>query len=297
MRERPTDSTLVGLLWVSPWLVGFILFLAAPIILSFVYSLTDFPLLEPPLFVGFEQYSRLFRDPIFLTVVRNTLIYAAVAVPLGAALAVGLAVLLQRTGLLATLGRAVVFLPSLVPVAAAAMIWLWLYNPKLGLINRLIEAVIGGLGIHGPNWLGDPSWSMIALIIMSLWSVGPFVVIHLAALRDVPGELLEAATLDGLGPLARFRHITLPMISPVILFNVIVGLINAWQVFVIPFIMTKGGPDRATYFYSMYLYDAAFDYGRMGYACALGWIQLIIVLATTALCLGVGRRVVYERAP
>lgn len=283
-------------MWISPWLIGFLAFLAAPIVLSLYYSLTDFPLLEPPVWAGVENYRRLVGDPVFARALWNTAIYALVSIPVGTVLAVAIASLLHQPVRGTSFFRAMVFLPSLVPVVATAMIWLWLYNGELGLINRLLDILLQPLGLQGPNWLAQGGWAMTALIALSLWGVGPAVVIYLAALGDVPAELQEAAALDGLGPWRRFRHITLPMISPVILFNVIIAIINAWQVFAVPYIMTGGGPDRATYFYTMYLYDSAFAYGDMGYACAMAWVQLVILLLVTALTLRLSRRFVFYRA-
>ncbi len=175
------------------------------------------------------------------------------------------------------------------------MIWLWLYNGELGLINGVLDPLLAPFGRAGPNWLADQRWAMIALVLMSLWSIGPAVVIYLAALQGVPGELYEAAAIDGVPEARRFWHITLPMISPVILFNVVIAIINASQVFAVPYIMTGGGPDRATYFYSMYLYDTAFSYGQMGYASALAWIQLLLVLGVTVITLRLSRGLVYFR--
>jgi len=260
--------------------------------MSLWYSLTEYPLLEAPLFVGLENYRNLLGDAVFGRVLVNTLLFTAISVPLATVLALFVAAVLHGSGRGLVVYRAAVFVPSLVPAVAAAMIWLWLYNGELGLINRALEMIPG---VTGPDWLGHGGWAMTALIIMSLWTIGPSVVIYLAALRDVPAELLEAADLDGLGPVRRFWHVTLPLISPVVLFNVIVGTINAWQVFVVPYVMTGGGPDRATYFYSMYLYDLAFDYGQMGYASALAWVQMLIILAITIVMLLASRRLVYER--
>jgi multiple sugar transport system permease protein len=188
--------------------------------------------------------------------------------------------------------RTIIFLPSLAPVVASAMLWLWLFNARLGLINTALAK----LHIEGPGWLTDPSWAMPALVLMSLWGVGYTVVIYLAGLQDVPKELYEAAELDGAGLWGRLWHVTLPMLSPVIFFNLILSLIGVVQVFDVPYIMTQGGPARATYFVSMYLRDRAFQDLRMGYASAIAWMMFLLVLALTAAAFWTSKRWVhYER--
>lgn len=290
-RATTPHPTLLGLLWVSPWIIGFLAFMALPIGMSLYYSLTDFPLLEPPLYVGAANYRALLHDPIFATALKNTLIYAAFSIPLGTLLALVIAGLLNQKVKGVRISRAAVFVPTLVPIVASSMVWMWLFNSDIGLINQ----VLSFFGIHGPNWLGDKNWAMPALILMSLWIIGQPVVIYLAALQDVPVQLYEAASLDGMGPARRFWHVALPAISPVVLFNCIILTITVWQVFAVPYIMTEGGPDRATYFYTHYLYDNAFKYQKMGYASSLAWVQFIIILALTGLMFLVSRKWVHHR--
>jgi multiple sugar transport system permease protein len=278
-----------GLGFLSPWLVGFLLFTLLPVGLSFYYSLCDYSLLQPPLFVGADNYRDLARDPVFWQSLRNTFVYALLALPAGMAVSLGMALLLNAPIRGQAVYRTIIFLPSLVPAVASAMLWLWLFNAKLGLINNLLGAV----GIPGPGWLTTPEWALPALALMSLWGVGHTVVIYLAGLQDVPRELHEAAELDGAQAGARLRHVTLPMISPVIFFNLVMAIIGTFQVFSIPYIMTQGGPARATYFYTMYLYDNAFSYLKMGYASAMAWIQLLVILALTGLAFWSSRRWVH----
>ena len=302
--SRSTRDTLAGLAFVSPWLIGFLVFLALPVGMSLYYSLSHYSLLEEPLWVGLENYRALLSDRVFWKVMRNTLVFATISVPLGAVLALVIATLLHRVPRGKAFFRAAVFVPTIVPLVASAMIWGWLFNGELGLINAVIDGALRpvnavlGTDWRGPNWLGATDWVMPAMILMSLWGVGQSVVIYVAALQDVPISLYEAAALDGLTGFRRFMNVTLPMISPVVLFNVIVGTIGAWQVFAVPYIMLgpTGGPDRAGYFYTMYLYDKAFPYGEMGYASAMAWVQLLIILALTGLMFLASKRLVYYRA-
>jgi multiple sugar transport system permease protein len=291
------ERAIVGLAWISPWLLGFLFFLAAPIAMSLYYSLTDYSILESPVFVGLENYARLWSDPTFWTVLKNTLLYAAVMVPASTMLALALAVLLNQQPPGWKLARAIIFLPTLLPAAAAAMAWLWLLNGDAGLLNRVLTPLLAMLSLKAPAWLQSHVWAMPAIMIVALWQVGQSVIIYQAALREVPQSLLEAASIDGMGPWTRFRHVTLPMISPVVLFNVIIGCIGALQVFVFPFIMTGGGPGTATYFYSMYLYDNGFMFGpQMGYACALAWVQMALVALLTFGLLRLSKSKVHYRA-
>jgi multiple sugar transport system permease protein len=288
---------IAGFAWISPWIVGFLAFLALPIGMSLYYSFTDYSLLEKPLWVGLENFKALVNDPVFWIVMKNTVIYAAISIPLGTALAIFIAVLLHQPVRGTSFFRAAIFVPTLVPMVASAMVWMWLLNGELGLINQTLRPILGVVGLSPPNWLSEKLFAMPALIFMSLWSVGQSVMIYLAALKDVPPSLYEAADLDGVGPIGRFFTVTLPMISPVVLFNVIIATIGSWQVFAIPYVMTKGDPDRATLFYSMYLYDNAFVFGpKMGYASALAWVQFLIILALTGLTMLASRRLVYYRA-
>ena len=271
-----------GLAFISPWLVGFLLFTAIPIALSAYYSLCSYPMLKPPLYVGTENYSHLLHDSVFQKAIVNTAYYAVIALPAAMVTALALAMLLNAKVRGQSIYRTMIFLPSLVPAVASAMIWLWIFNTKLGLINLMLNKI--GISFT-PPWLTDSTWAMPALILMSIWGVGNTVVIYLASLQDVPRELLEAAELDGAGFLGRILHVTLPTISPVIFFNLIMAIIGTLQVFTIPEIMTQGtgAPERSLYFYTMYLYDSAFHYLKMGDASAMAWVQLLAVLALTGI--------------
>lgn len=292
LRSKSSDTTLTGLLWIAPWIVGFVVFLAVPVGMSLYYSLTEYSLLEPPAYIGAENYVELFSDARFWRSIINTAIYAFVSVVLGTVLAIGLAVLLNQKLPAIGLARSCVFLPTLVPLVAASLGWMWLYNDEFGLFNIILRAV----GLPTPDWLGAEGWAMASLIIMGLWYVGGAMVIYLAALRDVPQALYDASAIDGVSPMRRFWHVTLPMISPAVLFNVVMGIIWSIQVFAVPYIMTKGGPDDATLFYTMYLYDNAFVFGRMGYASAMAWIQFLAIVVLTGGMFLLARKFVYYRA-
>ena len=275
-------NLLKGLAFISPWMIGFCLFMAVPIGLSLYFSFCDFSNTSralPPVYIGLGNYRELMGDEIFWQCVRNTIYYAALVLPLGLIFALGAAILLNGKIFGQSVYRTIIFLPSLVPAVAAAMLWLWLLNDQLGLINLALHKI----GISDPpSWLSDPNWSMPALVLMSLWGVGNTVVIYLAGLQDVPRELYEAADIDGATPARKIWHVTLPCISPVIFFNLIMGIIGTLQVFTVPYVMFPGGsPARSTYFYTMYLFDKAFRDLQMGYACAMGWIMFFIILLLT----------------
>lgn len=278
-----------GLAFLSPWIIGFSLFTIVPIGLSAYFSLCDYSLLDPPMPIGLDNYRELMRDRWFWNAMRTTGSYALMALPASMCVSLGLALLLNRPIRGRAFYRTAIFLPTLVLVAATAMIWLWLFNTRLGLINY----VLGTVGIPAVPWLTDPHVALPAMAFMSLWGVGHTVVIYLAGLQDVPVELYEAAELDGATGWLRLWHVTLPMISPVIFFNLIIAIIGVFRVFEIPLIMTNGGPARATQFIAMYVYDNAFLHVRMGYASAMAWIQLIVVLILTGLAFWSSRRWVH----
>lgn len=289
MSRRNASQFGKALMFLGPWLVGFCVFTALPVALSFYYSFCRYSLLKPPVFIGAQNYRDLMQDEVFWEAMLNTLHYALLALPAGLVVSLALAMLLNVNIPGRALWRTIIFLPSLVPIVASAMLWMWLFNAKLGLINVTLEK----FGISGPGWLSDAHLAMPALALMSLWGVGNSVVIYLAGLQDVPTELYEAAELDGAGVWRRTWHVTLPTLSPVIFFNLVMAIIGTLQVFDVPYIMTNGGPGRATYFLSMYLYDNAFMYLKMGYASALAWMLTLIVLALTGLAFWSSRRWVH----
>jgi multiple sugar transport system permease protein len=245
-------------------------------------SFHSYSVLRPPKWIGLENYRELFHDDVFFLALKNTLIYALGAVPLSTVIAIGLAMLLNSKVKGMAFYRTLFFVPSLVPMVALGTLFLWVFNGDYGLINSGLRSV----GISPPNWLGDPVWSKATLIMIAMWGCGNAMIIYLAGLQDVPVSLYEAADLDGASAWQKTRNVTLPMISPVILFNFIMGIIGSLQVFATPYVMFPGGaPARSTYFVSMYLYDNAFQLQRMGYASAMGWVMFIIILCATLIAL------------
>jgi multiple sugar transport system permease protein len=270
---------LKGILFISPWLIGFLVFMLIPFVLSFYYSFTDYDIVSKPHWIGFENYNQLFHDAIFWKSLYNTLYFTFFSVPLSCVVGILLALLLNLKVRGMAIYRTIFYLPSIVPVVASSILWLWLLDPQFGIVNSFL----GFFGIPGPGWLVDPNWSKPALVIMSIWGVGNAMIIYLAGIQDIPGELYESAAMDGASWFDKFFRITLPMLSPVILFNVIIGLIGSFQYFTQAYIITSGGPNESTLFYPYYLYNNAFSYFHMGYASAMAWILFVIILSVTLL--------------
>jgi multiple sugar transport system permease protein len=283
-------NSLAGYVFAAPWLIGFCVFLAYPLAASLYYSFCDFSVLRPAYFVGTENYREIMGDEVFWKALSNTLIYAAMALPAGMLTALILAMLLNAKVKGMTVYRTLFFIPALVPQVSLAVLWLWVLNGEHGVLNALLDKV----HIPGPNWLGDTTWSKPSMVIMSVWGAGNAVLIYLASLQDVPQQLIEAADLDGANGWQKTLNVTLPMISPVILFNLIMGIIGSLQVFTVPYIMFPNGtPARSTYFYTSYLFDNAFKYHKMGYASAMGWIMFLMILVLTFVSLRLSERHVH----
>ena len=284
-------SLRTGLAFVSPWLVGFAVFTAFPVAASLYYSFCDYDVLTKPVWVGLLNYQDMVSDDVFWQSVKNTIVFNALALPLGLVAALALALLLNQPVRFRGAFRAIYYLPSLVPAVAGAMVWLWILNGRLGLVNRALL----GLGVeHPPQWLVDPAWTKPSLALVSLWGCGNTVVIYLAALQGVPRSLLEAAMIDGASAWDRLRHVTLPAISPVIYFNLLIGIIGGLQVFSSAFVMMGGaGPERSVLFYAIYIYQNAFEYRHMGYASAMAWILCLLIVALTWLASRASRRLVH----
>ena len=382
-------KNLTGYLFVAPWLIALLLFIGYPFVASFYFSFCDYPILRPPLPIGMGNYREIVADSVFRQSLGITMTYASIAIPIGVGFALSLSLLLNARIRGQTVYRVIFYLPHLVPTVAVAILWLWIFKPKFGLLNLILKWVLASLDglaslffnlpmalnggnfftlgslcllaplgtvfvlralsrvaltpslrnscetaarvnffllalccvltlyaclhyalpedinkLHSPGWLSDgapfpscipfaPPWALWALIVMSLWGVGQMAVIYLAKLQDVPIELYEAAEIDGASWLQKTWKITIPMISPVILFNVVMGIIGAFQVFTEPYIMTGGGPEDKTRFVAMFIYDQAFQYHRAGYASAVAWILFILIVLLTFLAFRISRKHVY----
>ena len=282
-------EALAGLLFVSPWLVGFVVFAGGPILASIVISLCNFDVLHPAEFVGLANYKEmLFEDGTFWLSLWNT-IYMMASVPLALAIGLALAMLVSIEVRGTAVFRTLFYLPAIVPAVAGSMLWIWLLNPQVGLVNL----ALGLFGVDGPNWLTDVRWSKPSIILMLLWTSGASMVIWLAGLKGIPAHLYEAAHIDGAGHWGQFRNVTVPMLSPYIFFNLIMGIIATFQIFAQAYIMTNGGPADSTLFFVFYLFHQAYKYLRMGYASAMAWILFLIIMGLTLLNLKLAPRWVH----
>lgn len=280
-------------MFISPWIIGFLIFALGPMLYSIGLSFCKWDIFTPAEFVGLANYKKLAADPLFVKSIGNTLFYTAFAVPLGIAGALGLSMLLNQKIRGITIYRTIYYLPAVVSGVAVALLWRWIFNYEYGVLNAILGDVFGIA--NPPEWLGSELWSKPSLILMSLWGIGGGMIIFLAGLQGIPEQLYEAAEIDGANVLERFRHITIPMLSPVIFFNLIMGIIGSFQVFVQVYIMTSGGPSNSTLFYVLYLFNNGFQFFKMGYASALAWVLFVIVLAVTVVQFKLaGRWVYYE---
>jgi multiple sugar transport system permease protein len=291
-RKRETRAAYAFL---SPWIIGFVVFTAGPMIASLVLSFTNYDAIGTTHSVGWQNYQQLFSDPTVRTALLNTLIFTVLRVPLGMALALALAMLLLRVGRAAGFFRTAFYLPVMTPTVAVGILFLLLFNGNVGLINK----VLGYVGVTGPSWTTDSLWIKPGLVLISLWSVGSTVVIYLAALRNVPQDLYEAAELDGASPWRRFRSVTLPMISGALFFTLIVNTIAALQTFTEAYTAFYGSGNQASYnsdaalFYVVYLFQQSFQFMHMGYASAMAWLLFLVILAITIVQVRLSKRFVY----
>ena len=285
-RRRPLVH---GLLFVSPWLIGFLVFTLYPFLASLYYSFTNFSIVHAPRWTGLTNYKQLFADHLFWTSLFNTAYYATLEVPLSTLISIGIAMLLNKKVRGLTVYRTLFFLPYVVPIVAGSIVWLWLFNPSFGVVNYFLSL----LHIPGPGWTFSSAWSKPTFVLLGLWGVGAPIVIYLAALQGVPKDMYEVADLDGASAFQRTRYVTIPMISPAILFNVVLAIVASFQYFTQAFVMTDGGPNNSTLFYSLYLYEQAFQYLHMGYASAMAWLLFVVVVAVTLVLFRSSARWVY----
>jgi len=280
-RRLVSQQTLEGYLCILPWLIGFVFFVAGPMLAAFAMSFTDWSMLAPPEFIGLDNYERLLKDPLFWTVLFNTAYISFLSVPLHLAIALLIALGLNEKLRGVNAYRTIFYLPSQMPIVASALLWLWIFNPDFGLANALLNA----LGLPGLRWLFDPTLSKPSIILITMWGgIGTPMIIFLAGLQGIPETLHEAASIDGAGSMARFRHITLPMLSPIIFFNLIIGIIASFQAyFTLVFITTQGGPANTSLIFIIYIYFKAFRDFDMGYAATLAWVLFLLVLILTGI--------------
>lgn len=269
--------TVTGYLFIMPFILGFLFWLFIPALTAIWLTFTDWNMIRAPRYVGLDNILQLGKDKLFWQALKVTTVYTLISVPVGLVVSFLLALLLNTKVRGIAFFRTVYYLPSIVPAVASAVLWAWIFNTDFGLANVVLNAV----GLPKIQWLQDPDWSLPALIVMSLWGLGAGMVIYLAGLQGIPRSFYEAAEIDGAGRWAQLRHITIPLMSPVIFFNLIIGIIGTFQVFTAGFLITDGGPQNSTLFYVLYLYRNGFEYLKMGYAAALAWVLFLIVMLLT----------------
>lgn len=288
------QDALLGYVFLLPWLLGLIVFFLGPILMSFALSFTKYDVITPPQFIGLENFqTAFFGDELFWGSIWRTFEYSFVVVPVGLCGSLGLALLLNRGVRGTNFFRAAFFASTLTPAVALALLWSWILHPEIGPVNLALHFV----GIQGPGWLTDQGWAMPSVILINLWGSmgGNTMLIFLAGLQGVPQELREAAELDGAGAWSKFRHVTLPMISPTFFFNLVLGVIGALKVFTTAFVVSggNGGPNYALWFFALHIYQQAFSFFKMGYASALAWIFVVVLLIFTYIQVVLSRRWVY----
>ena len=301
LSRKEIRKILLGLLFISPWLIGFLWLTVYPLFASLYYSFTEYQILTSPQWIGLENYRAMFQDKLFWKSVYNTLYYVAVSVSIGTVVSILLALLLNLKVNGMSIYRTAYYIPNVVPAVASVFLWAWILHPTAGPVNFLFSLV----GFQGPNWFGDPNWTKPALIVLGLWGLGGGTIIYLAGLQDIPVHLYESADLDGANAIQKTFTITLPLLTPTILFNLVMGLINGFQYFTQAFVGSGlsgnpsgvgGGPLNSMLFYNLYLYQNGFTYFKMGFASAMAWVLLIFVLLVTLLVFKLtGRFVQYGR--
>lgn len=288
------EENLIGYLFAGPWLFGLIALGMVPILASFYLSFTNYNMIAAPDFIGFQNYLILFtNDNLFWLSLGNTVYHVMIAIPLGIVVGIALALLLNNRIKGIAIYRVLFYLPNVVSIVAMALLWLWLFQPNFGLINQFLSPVYELFGMEKPGWYLSADTSKITLILMGLWTAGGSTVIYLAQMQDIPPVLYESATIDGANWLTKTFKITLPLMTPSLFFNFVMGIIGGFQVFSLSYIMTSGGPARSTYYYAYYLFDKMMTDNAMGMASAMSWILLVIVLILTVFALRLNRYVFY----
>ena len=288
MRSRRREA-ITFYLTISPWLIGFLAFTLVPMGIALYLGFTRWDLFGAPKWVGLGNYTRMLTDPLFIQALKVTTIYTLVYVPMEMIGGISLALLVNQKVRGVGIFRTIFYLPSVLAGVAYVVLWMWIFNPQGGLLNSLLDAI----GIQGPRWLIDPRWALPSLLLMTFWGWGRAMVLYLAGLQGVPAELYEAAAIDGAGTATQFWRVTLPMITPTILFALILSIIGTFQTFTSAFVATNGGPLDATLFFVLYIYRQAFQFLSMGYASALAWVLFIIIMALTVVLFRSGQFWVY----
>jgi multiple sugar transport system permease protein len=294
-RLRPqrlrTRRTLLGYFFIAPFVLGFLFFFVGPALTAVWLTFYDWNMIREPIFIGLKNFQKIFQDDLFLQSLKVTAYYSVVSVPLGMILGFLVALLMNVKVRGIAFFRTIYYIPSIVPSVANAVLWSFMFNTEFGLLNALLRSI----GLPKIMWLQDPEWAMPALIVMSLWGIGGGMVIYLAGLQGIPVSLYEAAEIDGAGRWAKMWNVTIPLMSPVFFFNLIMGIIGSFQVFTAGFLITNGRPQNATLFYVLYTYRTGIQYFDMGYASVLAWILFLIILGLTLFVFRyVGRLVYYE---
>lgn len=280
LKKKRDFRKLIPYAFISPWLIGFIVFTFGPLLFSLYMSLHEWSVTREPVFIGLQNYITMFsKDPQFYKSLVLTFKFAALFVPLNMIIALILAVLLTQRIKGVKVFRTIFYLPSVISGVAVSIIWGWIFNTKYGILNYLLKLI----GIEGPKWLMDPQWAIVAVVIASAWGVGTMMLIFYTNIKSIPKDYYEAAVMDGASPIRQFFSITLPVITPTILFNLITSTITALQQLTLVILLTQGGPMKSTYFYGLYVFENAFKHQKLGYASANAWVMFIIILVLTAI--------------
>jgi ABC-type sugar transport system permease subunit len=290
MGPRARREALDGYLGILPWVLGFLAFTLGPMIASIYFSMTQWDIVRTPIWIGMANYVKLFTDdPLFRIALRVTLTYVALSVPLRLLTGLGLSLLLNLKVKGMNVFRTIFYIPAVLSGVAVALMWIWIMHPEMGVINLILSR----FGINGPKWFWAPETALISVVIMGLWYVGGSAVIYLAGLQNIPPHLYEAAEIDGANRWHRFRSVTLPLLTPTLFLQLVMGLIDAFQVFTSVYVITRGGPLKATFLYMLYLYQTAFEEYNMGYASAMAWVLTIIIVICSIIVFSTSNRWVY----
>ncbi|ACA56746.1 sugar ABC transporter permease [Clostridium botulinum] len=276
----------------SPWIIGFLAITLIPMISSIIISLTEWNILTQPKWVGIKNYIDIFNDPLFYKSLKVTLLYTAFSVPINVVLSLFVALLLNNNIKHMNMYRTIYYLPAVVSGVVVSLLWAWIFNPEFGLLNNMLSKI----GIEGCQWIYDEKWVIPSLIIMGIWGIGGGIIIYLSGLQSIPKDLYEAAKIDGASFWQNLIHITIPSMSPILLFTTLTSIIGSLQTFTQAYVMTEGGPNHSSLFYAYYVYKHAFTWHKMGKACALAWILFLIILFISLLVLKVSSSRVYYEA-